>query len=237
MKIPIKAELVNIGPEGEPRYRLRAKRSKFVEEGIVLERLSSKSGMGKSHCRFMMDSVRDVLYEGVAANETLDFGFMYAKLYPTGTIASLTAQPTKSENPVKVRVFFKGALARKVAALDLFNETQTVNLIIYEVAQDGVKDLNRIESNTARIVMNVNCGKIDSEQEDNGVWLEDPNTGVKVADATISYSDHSVCFFTFPTLPPTGKYRLVIETRNGESPDEYVLARATRNVNVINEEV
>ena len=229
--------LVNIGPGETPKYRLLAKNTRKVPEGDVLQRLVTKSGMGISQCRYMLDNLGEVIFEGLAANETLDSGFFFAKLYPTGTIPSLTAQPTKEANPVKGRIFFKGAIAEKLAALELVNETKTVDPLIYEIQQDDVEGLNRIESATARVVMNVNRGKIDPEQEDNGVWLEDLKTGVKVADGDVSYSDSATCHVTFPTLPPTGKYRLVLATRDGEDPAEYVLARATRNVTVVNGEV
>ena len=236
MKIPVKAALVNIGPGGDPLYRLMTKGNTNLSEADVLQRISAMSGMEPSKGRFWMDNFRDTLFGALSANETVDLGFMFAKLYPTGTISSLTDQPTKEANPVKGRIFFKGEFAAKLAALELVNETQTVNLIIYEVQQDGVQGLNRIESPTARVVMNLNCGMIVAEQTDNGVWLENAKSGEKVAAATISFSDSSTCHCTFPTLPPTGRYRLVIETRDGQDPNAYVLARATRLVDVVNGE-
>ena len=236
MKIPVNATLVKIGPGADPAYRMSAKGAKNLKEEDVLNRISAISGQEPAKSRFWMDVFREMMYQSLASNETLDLGFMFAKLYPTGTIPSLTAQPTKEANPVKGRIFFKGEFAERLAALELVNETQTVNLILYEVQQDGVKGLNRIESPTARVVMNLNCGKIVAEQSDNGVWLEEAKTGVKVAAATISYSDSATCYCTFPTLPPTGRYRLVIETRDGQDPNAYVLARAARLVDVVNGE-
>ena len=236
MTIPVNVSMVSIGPGGVPIYRMSTKGSKNLSEADILQRLSQKSGLDVTKNRFWMDVFRDVLFQSLSSNETLDLGFMYAKLYPTGTIPSLTAQPTPEANPVKGRIYFKGEFAEKLAAIGLVNETQTVNLILYEVKQDGVRELNRIESTTARVVMNLNCGKIDAAQADNGVWLEDAKTGARLAGATVSYSDSSTCYVTFPTLPPSGRHRLVIATRNGEDPTAYVLARATRLVDVVNGE-
>ena len=95
-------------------------------------------------------------------------------------------------------------------------DTLTVNAILYEIQQDGVAELNRIESPTARVVVNGNAIRIDPAQEDNGIWLEDVKTGVKVADGDVSHSDSSTCHVTFPTLPATGRYRLAIATRDGD---------------------
>lgn len=234
--IPVKAVMTTVGEGGTPLYRLLTKNPRHLSESDILMRLGIKSGMEISKARYWMDNLKDVIFEALSANETVDCGFLFAKIYPTGTISSMMAQPTKAENPVKGIVYFKGSLAQRLAMIDLINETQTVNPIIYEVQQDGVEGLNRIESTTARVVINVNRGKIDSTQADNGIWLENLKTSAKVADATVLYSDSSTCHITFPTLPATGKYRLVIATRNGESPEEYVLARATRNVEVVNEE-
>ena len=88
---------------------------------------------------------------------------------------------------------------------------------------------------TARVVLNGNAIRIDSAQEDNGVWLEDLKTGEKLADGTVIHSDSATCHVTFPTLPATGKYRLVLATRDGNDPNEFSLAKVTRNVTVIHE--
>lgn len=237
MAIPIKAILNSVKPGETPDYHLLAKNPRHVQEDEILRRLMTKTGRDAPAERYWMDTFQGILYDALAANETVDCGFLYAKLYPTGTIPSLTAQPTKEANPVRGRVFFKGPFAQRLAAIELVNETQTVNPLIYEVQQDGVNGLNRIESSTARIVINVNRAKVDPAQDDNGVILEDLKTNAKVAEATIIHSDSSTCHITFPTLPATGKYRLVILTRDGKNPDEYVLARATRNVEVVNGEV
>jgi len=234
MAIPVEAVLMN-GAIGETdQCRLIAKNTKKVGEGEFLQRMSTKTGMDIPFCRFWSDSQRDVLYTALGENCAVDLGYLYAKLYPTGTIPSLTAQPTKEENPVKARVFFKGEFADKVAQFELVNETVTVAAVLYEIMQDGASDLNRIESATARVVINGNEIKVAADQTDNGVWLENATTGVKVAQGVVSYSDASTCHCTFPTLPATGKYRLVLTTRNGESPAVYALARATRYVYVVN---
>lgn len=232
--IPIKAVLSHLTAGEVPVFRLMAKDTKKIGEGEFLRRMSVQTGMDLAQCRYWSDNQRDVLYACLAENCAVDIGYLYAKLYPTGTIPSLTAQPTKAANPVKARAFFKGPFAENVASFDLVNETVTAPAILYEIMQDGASDRNRIESSTARVVINGSAIRIAADQDDNGVWLENLQTGVKVVDATIVYSDASTCHCTFPMLPTTGKYRLVVATRNGENPDEYALAKVTRNVYVVN---
>lgn len=237
MNIPVQAVLSSL-PVGETSiYRLTSVNVKKVTEPEFMKLMSVKTGMTEALCRFFGDCQRDVIYTCLGNNEAVDMGFLYAKLYPTGTIASLTEQPTKEANPIKARVFFKGDFAKKIAQFELVNQTVTVNATLYEFYQDGASDVNRIESSSARVVVNGNEIKIDANQADNGVWLEHPTTGVKVAQGVVSQSDSSTCHCTFPTLPTTGLYRFVLATRNGEDPAAYALARATRNVFVVNGEV
>ena len=234
-EIKVKATLSNLRVGETPKYRMIVKEPKKVDEPEFLRRLAVKVGQDRIQGRFWRDAFRDVLFASLADNEAGELNFLYAKLHVAGSLLSATEQPTKEENPVKSRVFLKGELMDALAAFDVVNDTLTVAAILYEVMQDGVTERNRIESTGARIVINGSAIRIDSAQEDNGVWLEDPKTGEKLADGTVIHSDSSTCHVKFPTLPQTGKYRLVLATRDGNDPNEFALAKVTRNVTVIHE--
>lgn len=231
-KIRAKAVLTKL-PVGEQMlYRLVAIDPHRVTEGEFLHLLATEMGQSESKCRYWLDTFRNLLFRLLTENADVDLGFLMAKLYVGGSIKSMGEQPTKERNPVRGRIIFKGDFASRLKAMEVANDTVTVAAILYELKQDGVADQNRIESETARVVVNGSNIRIDSAREDEGVWLESLSTGVKVADATVSYSDASTCYFTVPALPPTGKYRLVVATRNGENPDDFALAKVTRNVYV-----
>lgn len=231
-KIKVKAVLTKL-PVGERSvYRFVASNPQYITEEEFLQLLATEMGQPQTQGRYWLDSFRELLFRLLSENADIDLGFMLAKLYIGGSVDSIGEQPTKERNPVRGRVFFKGELADRLKALEIENDTVTVAAILYEILQDGLDDQNCIESETARVVINGSNIKIDAAQEDNGVWLENISSGVKVAEATVSYSDASTCYVTFPTLPTTGKYRLVLATRNGENPDEYALAKVTRNVYV-----
>lgn len=236
-EIPVSAVLSHMSVGEVPAYRLVPKDARKLTEAEFLDLLSQKIKQSPEETRYWLDSFRELLFAQLSENTAVDLGFLFSKLYVGGTIPSLSAQPTKEGNPVLPRIYFKGEFTDRFRQYEVVNETLTVATILYEVQQAGVAELNRIESTTARVVMNVSKGKIDPNQPDNGVWLESLKTGVKVADAEIDYSDMSTCYCRFPTLPTTGKYRLVLATRNGENPDEYGLVKVTRNVYVVNEEV
>lgn len=234
-KIRTKAVLTKL-PVGERTlYRLVATDPHRVTEGEFLQLLAAEMGQSESQGRYWLDSFRNLLFRLLSENADVDLGFLMAKLYVGGSIESIGEQPTKERNPVRGRVIFKGDFANRLKAMEVMNDTVTVEALLYELQQDGVADQNRIESKTARVVVNGSNIKIDAAREDEGIWLENISTGVKVADATVSYSDSSTCYFTVPALPPTGKYRLVVATRNGENPDDYALAKVTRNVYIVKE--
>lgn len=235
-KIPVWAVLSSIKVGDVPVYRLVPKNAKKLTEAEFVVLLSQKIKQSPEEARYWLDSFREVLFSQLAENTAVDLGFLFSKLYIGGTIPSLTAQPTKDGNPVLPRIYFKGEFSDRFGQYEVVNETHTVDAALYEVMQDGASGLNRIESATARIVANCNNAKIDPDQVGNGIWLEKLKTNVKVCDASISYSDSSTSYFTFPELPASGTYRLVIATRNGENPDEYGLVKLTRNVFVLNEE-
>ena len=235
-QIKVKAALSNLRVGETPNYRMIVKDPARIDEVEFLRRISLKTGQDRIQGRFWLDGFRDVLFDALAKNEAVDLNFLYAKLHVAGSLSAATEQPTKEENPVKPRVFLKGELMDALAAFDVVNDTLTVAALLYEVMQDGAAEQNRIESTEARVVINGSAILIDPAQADNGVWLEDLRTGLKVADGTVVHSDSATCHATFPTLPPTGKYRLVIATRDGNDPNEYTLAKATRNVTVIHEQ-
>ena len=230
--IMTKAVLSHLSTGEVPRYRLVSTSSKHINEMAFVQRMMEVTGETDVQCRYWLDAFRRALFGALGENEAVDIGFLFAKLYVGGTIGSLTEQPTTAANPVIARIFLKGEFSELVRSIPVENTTVTVEAVLYEVMQDGASDRNRIESATARVVINGSAIRIDSQRSDNGVWLENPQTGVKVAEGTVLLSNSATCHCTLPTLPPDGKYRLVLATRNGEDPEKYALTRLTRNVSV-----
>jgi len=234
MSIKCKAVLSNLSVVESSLYRLVPQDVKRIDEAEFLSRLALKAGQDTVQARYWLDTFRDVFYAYLAENKAVDLNFLYGKLHVGGYLASLTAQPTRESNPVRPRIFAKGELADAIAAIEVINDTLTVAALINEVMQDDASDRNRIEAANKRIVITGNALKQDATQTDNGVWLENIDTGIKVANGSVTYSDASTIFATFATLPTTGKYRLVVATRNALDASLYALAKLTRQVFVVN---
>lgn len=236
MKITAKAVLSHLSTGEAPRYRLvPTNPTKFTEEDFVAL-IAAKSGQGMETSRYWLDLIGSCLFERLSANCSMDLGFASAKLYVGGTIGALGEQPTKEGNPVRGRIFFKGRFTELFRTIEVVNDTETVAAVLYEVMQDEASDVNRIEAAGKRIVMNGSLIRLDPNQADDGVWLEDLKTGVKIADATVAYSDASTCHCSFETLPRTGQYRIVLATRNAEDPERFAIVKLTRKVQVVNNE-
>jgi len=234
MSIKVKAVLSNLAIGENPVYRAVPKDVVKVSETEFLRRIAVKSGQDVVQARFWLDTFRDVLYSALAANQAVDLNFMYAKLYVGGSLNSITEQPTKEANPIKPRIYAKGELADAIASIEVVNDTETVPAVLNEVMQDDASDRNRIEAANKRVVINGSYLKQDPNATDNGVWLENIETGIKVSAATVTYSDASTIYCTFATLPTTGKYRLVVATRNALDATVYALAKLSRYVYVVN---
>jgi len=232
MSIPCKAVLSNLTIGTTPVYRVIPKDVKHLSEADFLALVAEKAGQDVVQARFWLDSFRDVLFTSLMNNIAVDTGFMYAKLAVGGSLTSASQQPNKVANPVRANIHAKGALADTIAAVECVNDTVTVEAVLYEIMQDGASAANRIESTTARVVINGNRIKLDSTQTDNGVYLADAVTGAKLKDATVSYSDQGVIYATFPQLPTNGRYKLVVATRNAESEEAYAISLVSRLVDV-----
>ena len=233
MSIKAKAVASNLGSGEHQIYRLVVSDQKKVTEDVLITRLATKMGVDKSNARFWCDNMRAVIKNALLANEAIDLGFLFGKLYVTGSLQRADQQPTKADNPVKAVCTVKGDLAAAIAALEVINDTETVAIILYEVTQDGISEVNRIESASARVVLTGSNVKIDTSKEDEGVFLEDED-GARIANGVISYSDSSVIYVTFPTLTAAknGTARLVILGRNGQDAETYAVDRITRNVTI-----
>lgn len=234
MAIKVKPTLTPFSVGGNTVFRLVTDNPEKTDETKFLIGLSDKIKLGCSQCRAFLDGFRDTLFENLTENKAVDLGFMYAKLYATGSLTSLTEQPTKERNPVKACIWLRGELADQIARIECVNDTKSVEAVLYEIMQEGASGTNRIESTTALVTINGSLIALDPTQTDTGVCLTRDDSDEVVAVASVSYSDQSVIRCTFPTLPETGRYRLVIATRNAQDPKEFVPCKLTRRVQVVN---
>ena len=233
--IKVKPVITSIGQGETPIYRLAATPVSTITETEFLDKLVAETGKGAAECRYWLDLIRNQKQAYLLQNNAVDLGFSYARLYASGSLNSLTDQPTKEKNPVKVREWFKGAFADEIAKIECSNDVVTVDIILNELQQVGVVGRNRIENTTEEIYINGTNVKLDPAKGDvSGIRLCDLKTGVVVAVASIIYSDESLVRFKFETLPTTGAYKLLF-IGNNDQGDDVAMNTISRLVQVVNE--
>lgn len=199
----------------------------------TVEALSAKTNMNPTKVRGVLDSVSAVIIEqAIAGQKVVKLGFGDIRLTVKGSINDLTENISeKCEAGLNFQPNFDIAARLKAATLE--NDTLTVDLFIDTVFESGhPSDANCLFTPNADVSITTNCGKIDTNRDDEGVWLIDAD-GEKVATAVVASTNASYSVVRFPTLPAPGKYTLVYSCRNGEDAEEYTPASKTRNVTVV----
>ena len=107
-----------------------------------------------------------------------------------------------------------------------------VEASLLSLQQAGEDALNRLSAANAEVYCTGNMLYIDPAKEDEGVWLLDSRNRIVAKLALVSSTTTSVVFRTPAALPEDGQYKIMIQTRNGESDDEYTVATLVRNVTV-----
>lgn len=227
--------MVNLREGEAPIFRLVPVNVTKIGNDKFLELVAKKAQSDVVQSRYWLDAFTATIGEMLAQNCAIDLGDMFAKLVIGGSLQSVGDKPTRENNPVRARIYAKGPLAELLKTIEVINDTLTISAQLYEVRQDNATAASRIENNTDRVVVNGHNILLNPSAGDEGIWLENLDTGVKVSTALVSYSDGAVAYCTFPTLPTTGQYRLVLSTRNGQDADEYAVTRLTRNVMVVND--
>ena len=199
----------------------------------TVEALSAKTGLNPTKVRGVLDSVGAVIIEqAIAGQKVVKLGFGDIRLTVKGSINDLSESISeKCEAGLNFQPNFDIAARLKAATLD--NDTLTVDLYIDTVFEAGhPSDANCLFTPNADVSITTNCGKIDTNRDDEGVWLIDAD-GEKVATAVVASTNASYSVVRFATLPEPGRYTLVYACRNGEDPNEYTPASKTRKVTVV----
>lgn len=207
-------------------------RGKLTCEQTVAE-VCDKTELTPSIVRGVLDALNVVIIEkAVGDQKIVKLGCGDIRLSVKGSINDLT-EDLNGKCTVRLNFQPNAQIAAMLKAAALNNHTKSVALHIDSVFEAGHPgDANRLFTANADISITTNCGQIDTNRNDEGVWLIDAD-GEKVAVAVVVSTNSSYSVVRFPTLPEPGRYTLVYTCRNGEDPDEYTPACKTRNVTVV----
>ena len=216
-------------------YRIVLKEHVTVGYEDFLGEVARESKLPLSTVRGVWDFGIDIAGNEMRSGKRVDIGFGDLYMVVNGSVED----PTENLNNNK-SIRFSGVLElsrplqSKVKAMELKNETKTINLWLHEIVEEGhtKDDENKLFEANATVVINTACGLLVPERTDEGVWLNDAQ-GQTVATAVVISTSPTVTTVRFPTLPEPGRYTLVYAGRNGLDPIECDVTPKTRYVTVV----
>jgi len=215
-QLEIKVTPINLTPQpGQSvRYRCLPKNTRVYSYEEILNMTATRTGLPLSTIRYVDELKHQIEIDLLANNSCVHDGLCMMKLNITGSLASMSDQPTKEANPVKATLIPEGDIVNALKVIELINTTVTVAAIMNEVQESGLAESNKLTTANVNIAINGSCIEIDSTKTDEGVFLCDRTTGAILKTATVVSTDAAHCVVKFASLPTDGRYDLVLRTRN-----------------------
>ena len=214
---------------GKQCYQLFPKNAKNMKAEEFLQVFAHALGKSRADARYILDVHGQSVASLLAENKSVNTGTLRCFLAIGGSVSDPGATLSKEENPVMACFVPTGDLKNALADLVAINVTKAIEAILYTVQYDGSDSLNTIEGTDATVATGVGL-KLNEENADEGVWLEDGDGTAVSEKAAITKNDTNLLIFRFAELPVSGQYTLVIATRDGGSAEDFGITRITRKV-------
>lgn len=229
--IECKALVSNLKTGERPVYRLIPVGITTMKKDEFVQSFALDMGKSKADTQYFLDKLGQKLVECALSRKSVDLDWMGVRITIEGSIAAMNDQPTKADNPVRLKITLKGDVNTALAGVTLKNVTRMVEAALHEIMQVGASALSRIENDNL-VVINGKGLTLTPDAEDEGVFLE--KAGVVKAKAVIVYSDDSTIKADFSGASvENGVYDLVVYTRDGASAADGISARRlTRKITV-----
>ena len=229
--VKVKAYKYTFDNGEEPRqgYHFIPSPARTLKEDELMKLVADKMGSSREVAEAWFKGIMRSIIAQMIDGNSVNTGFLLGKLQVKGSTDSADGQPAKGS--VRGVVNFSGAVREAFRQLVAVNDTKMVEASLLSMQQAGVDELNTIVAAGRNVYCAGNMLYIDPERNDEGVWLFKGNSLVKKC-TLVSSSTTTIVFAVPDELPEDGQYRIVIHTRNGESPDEYTVKTLVRNVTI-----
>lgn len=232
--LEFKAVASNLGKGESALYRCVPVGVTSMKATEFIQSFANDLDIPASRAQYFLDVLAKKLVTVVMERKIVDLGWMSARLVIEGSLQNMTEQPTKANNPVRIRISFKGPVDEALKSIILKNVSKMVDAALHEIMQAGATGVNRIE-NSGEITINGKGLMQNVSAQDEGVTLE--KNGVILAKANTNYSDDTTVKVQFGELPAevvAGVYDLALYTRAGKSAAEVSTPRKlVRKITVI----
>ena len=212
------------------RYIAHMKSEGTFRDADLWEAMAKETGRNVDYIRYLEGVRRRAIISALKSGKRVYVGGMALAATVKGTFDTIDGAFDPSRNELAVTGFtygdFQGALDGCAAENVVKGGRPILNRVV-EIGQD--EDEVFVTGADVSITGRDLAPSVDAADE--GVWLEDLKTGERKSVAEISASSLIEVTCAFPSLPPAGRYRLVVVTRAGNGAD-YKLVTATREVAV-----
>lgn len=217
------------GASGKRKYRPLMRGLKTVGPDEMARKVGEYLHKDASFGRLAIGAVELILERELSDGHRVDLGWMTLTPKLKGALKSVDEDPDSEK--IDVSASLSKSVRQTVRNLQLVNANKQGGIVLYELQEEGAGKQNLLSEPGRRIVLNGSGLALDPQKPDEGIWLEG-ETGDVVARAAVSHCDTATCHFSFASLPPNGKYALVVSSRNGRNKS-YAPKRGARRVSVV----
>ena len=212
------------------RYIARMKSEGSFRDADLCEAIAKETGRDADYIRYLEGVRRRAIIAALKSGKRVYVGGMALAATVKGTFDTIDGEFDPKRNELAVTGFTYGDFQDALKDCAAENVVKGGRPILNRVVEIG-QDEDEVCVSGENISVTGRDLAPSADAADEGVWLEDLKTGERKSDAEISASSLIEVTCSFPSLPPAGRYRLVVATRAGNGAD-YKLVTATREVTV-----
>ena len=212
------------------RYIAHMKSEGTFRDADLWEAMAKSTGRDAEYIQYLEGIRRKAIIAALKAGKRVSVGGVAIAATVKGTFDTIDGEFDPNRNELAVTGFtygdFQDALKDCVAENLVKGGRPVLNRVV-EIGQE--EDEVFVTGENVSITGRDLAPSADAADE--GVWLEDLKSGEMKSAAEIASSSLIEVTCSFPSLPPSGRYRLVVATRCGRGA-EYKVVEAGREVEV-----
>ena len=212
------------------RYIAHMKSEGSFKDADLWAAMAEATGRDVEYIQYLEGVRRKAIVAALKSGKRVYAGGMAIAASVKGTFDTVDGEFDPNRNELAVTGFVYGDLQGALGECAAENVVKGGRPILNRVVEIGQED-DEVFVTGANISITGRDLAPSADAADEGVWLEDLKTGERKATAEIAASSLIEVTCVFASLPPTGRYRLVLATRAGNGV-EYKLVAATREVSV-----
>jgi len=211
---------------GKTVFRANVKTNGTIDADTLAERLAAKTKQDKSLAKYFLQAIDEELAAQILAGNRVNLGQLATGFAIRGSFNSEDDRFDPKRHSLVATIRTLDPLKSALSDVEPGNVAVSLECTVNSLMDNVTKQTNVITGTNEQHIQGVNLG-IDSENADEGVWLEDAEGNI-AATATVSASDAQTITCTFPAVE-AGDYTLVVSCRNG---NRTTLAPATAKLAV-----